>query len=249
MKSSEMKVFSTILQAQSSRTPLLAVLVDPDKDYYYALCPYLHDVDMLFVGGSTGGCVDACVAYLRQHTLAPIVLFPGNVQQFTSSVDAVLFLTLLNSRRPEVLIEPHLQSAMAIYQSGVEAIPMGYILVDGERQSAVEIVSHCSPLSRDAIEKILSYAVTAQLLGKKLLYLEAGSGANTPVAIDTIRQVKQYIDIPLIVGGGIRDVQQMSQAFAAGADVVVIGNHFEQHPDQLPLFVKYKQDICRSIRR
>lgn len=245
MKSSKMSTSSSILHTIQANAPMLVVLVDPDKEYYHALCPYLQGVDMVFVGGSTGGNVDACVAHLRQSTTAPIVLFPGNAQQFTPSVDAVLFLTLLNSRRPEVLIEPHLQSAMVIHQSGVEVIPMGYVLVDGERKSAVEIVSHCTPVGRDAIDQIVCYALTAQLLGKQLVYLEAGSGAHTPISQEAIRAVKQQVDIPLIVGGGICTVEQMSAAFEAGADVVVIGNYFEQHANELPDFIQYKRDVCR----
>lgn len=249
MKSSKMSTSSMILHTIYTTAPVLVVLVDPDKDYYRALSPYLPLVDMVFVGGSTGGNVDVCVAHLRQYTTAPIVLFPGNIQQFTASVDAVLFLTLLNSRRPEVLIDPHLESAMAIYQSGVEVIPMGYVLVDGEHRSSVEIVSNCTPLSRNDEDQIVRYSVTAQLLGKQLLYLEAGSGAQTPIPMDAIRAVKQNINIPLIVGGGIRTVEQMLMAFSAGADVVVIGNHFEQHPEDLPIFIKQKHDICRLIRK
>jgi putative glycerol-1-phosphate prenyltransferase len=245
MKSSKMNLSSSILHSIQAHAPLLVVLVDPDKECYHKLCPYLQDVDMVFVGGSTGGNVDACVAHLRKSTSAPIVLFPGNAQQFTSSVDAVLFLTLLNSRRSEVLIEPHLQSSMAIHQSGVEAIPMGYVLVDGERKSAVEIVSHCTPVDRDAVDQIVCYSVTAQLLGKQLVYLEAGSGANTPISQEVIRAVREQIAIPLIVGGGIRTIDQMAAAYVAGADVVVIGNYFEQHADELPNFIKHKRDICR----
>jgi putative glycerol-1-phosphate prenyltransferase len=134
---------------------------------------------------------------------------------------------------------------MVIHQSGVEVIPMGYVLVDGERKSAVEIVSRCTPVGRDAIDQIVCYALTAQLLGKQLVYLEAGSGAHTPISLEAIRAVKQQIDIPLIVGGGICTVEQMSAAFVAGADVVVIGNYFEQHANELPDFIQYKRDVCR----
>lgn len=245
MNSDEMSVLSTILCHQKTAQPLLAVLVDPDKrDSYLALLPFLGDVDLVLVGGSTGGQIEACLSDLRRHTSAPLVLFPGNTAQFTPMADALLFLTLLNSRRAEVLIEPHIQTAITIRHSGIEAIPMGYILLDGDRQSAVQMVTGCTPIAQKAVEDVVRHAVAGQLLGKQLIYLEAGSGAQTPVSAQVVRAVREVIDIPLIVGGGITSVQQMLDAFAAGANVVVIGNYFEQHPQSLLTFLQAKQSYC-----
>ena len=247
MNSDKMSVLSTIQHHQQSAKPLLAVLVDPDKrDRYSALLPYLREVDLVLVGGSTGTQIEECVALLRQHTSVPLVLFPGNTAQFTPMADALLFLTLLNSRRAEVLIEPHVQAAITIRQSGIETIPMGYILVDGDRQSAVERVSGCTPIARQAVTDVVSHAVAGQLLGKQLIYIEAGSGAKTPVSIDTVRAVRQAIDVPLIVGGGITTEQQMLLVFSAGANIVVVGNHFEQHPEDLPRFLLAKQSYVHT---
>ena len=242
MKSIEMTVLSSILHHQSAATPILAVLVDPDKrDAYMALLPYIKEVDMIFVGGSTGAHAEECVELLRQYTAAPIILFPGNTKQFTPSADALLFLTLLNSRRAEVLIEPHVQTAMTIRNSGIEVIPMGYILIDGERKSSVEIVSHCTPIAQNAVDDIIRHAVAGQLLGKQLIYLEAGSGAQRNISIETIRMVRENITVPLVVGGGITSVEQMCLAFRAGANIVVIGNHFERYPNELPIFIHAKK--------
>jgi putative glycerol-1-phosphate prenyltransferase len=242
MKSIEMTVLSSILHHQSAATPILAVLVDPDKrDAYMALLPYIKEVDMIFVGGSTGTHAEECVELLRQYTAAPIILFPGNTKQFTPSADALLFLTLLNSRRAEVLIEPHVQTAMTIRNSGIEVIPMGYILIDGERKSSVEIVSHCTPIAQNAVDDIIRHAVAGQLLGKQLIYLEAGSGAQRNISIETIRMVRENITVPLVVGGGITSVEQMCLAFRAGANIVVIGNHFERYPNELPIFIHAKK--------
>ena len=247
MNSDKMSVLSTIQHHQQSAKPLLAVLVDPDKrDRYSALLPYLREVDLVMVGGSTGTQIEECVALLRQHTSAPLVLFPGNTAQFTPMADALLFLTLLNSRRAEVLIEPHVQSAITIRQSGIETIPMGYILVDGERQSAVERVSGCTPIAQGAVVNVINHAVAGQLLGKQLIYLEVGSGAKTPVSTEIIRAVRQVIDVPLIVGGGITTEQQMLSAFSAGANIVVVGNHFEQHPEALPRFLQTKRSYIHG---
>lgn len=241
MNSKKMNILSTILHSKQASHPLLAVLIDPDKrDRYSALLPYIGEADIVLVGGSTGTQIEDCIMELRRHTSAPLVLFPGNTAQFTSKADALLFLTLLNSRRAEVLIEPHIQAATTIRYSGIETIPMGYILVDGERQSAVERVSGCTPIAREAISDIVSHAVAGQLLGKQLIYLEAGSGAKTPVSTETICTVREAIDIPLIVGGGITSEQEMLAAFSAGANIVVIGNHFERHPEALPRFLQAK---------
>lgn len=241
MNSTKMSVLSTILHHQQTAQPLLAVLIDPDKrECYSAILPYLEDVELVLVGGSTGTQIEDCISELRQYTSAPLVLFPGNAAQFTPRADALLFLTLLNSRRADILIEPHVQVATTIRHSGIETIPMGYILVDGERESAVERVSGCTPIAQEATFDIVSHAVTGQLLGKKLIYLEAGSGAKTPVFTETIRIVREAIDIPLIVGGGITYEQEMLAAFSAGANIVVIGNHFELHPEALPRFLQAK---------
>lgn len=233
-----MNILSHIVKHKQQCSPLLAVLIDPNKqDAYTSLLPYLHEVNLIFVGGSTGQSTEPCIASIRQHTLAPIVLFPGNIAQFSPNADALLFLSLLNAHTADMLITPHIQIAQQVIQSGIESIPMGYILIDGERKSTVEIVSNCKPIPQSDINRIISTALAGQLLGKQLIYLEAGSGAQKPISTDIIHAVHQRLQVPLIIGGGIRTPQAMLQALQAGADIVVIGNHFEQHPEQLPLFI------------
>lgn len=237
-----MAIIHEILSAKEKARKLLVVLIDPDKpSTIEALSPYLSLPDLIFVGGSTGAQTETCVAQLRQYTSRPILLFPGNIAQFTPSADALLFLTLLNAQIPEVLIYPHIQVAQQVLRSGIETIPMGYILVDGERKSSVEIATNCIPIPQDEIDKVVSVAVAGQLLGKSLIYIEAGSGALTPVSADLIRAVREQLQVPLIVGGGITTPDAMIRAFDAGADIVVIGNHFEQHPDEIEDFVRIKQ--------
>ena len=232
-----MSILSTIRANKSQHKPMLAVLIDPDKqDAYLSLLPFIKDVDFIFIGGSTGETIEPCIATLRKHTDVPLVLFPGNIAQISPKADALLFLSLLNSQNAEMLITPHIAVAKSVVDSGIESIPMGYILLDGERKSSVEIVSKCTPLPQNNIEKIVSTALAGQLLGKQLIYLEAGSGAKRIVSAEIIRAVKKQLHIPLIVGGGIRSTDAMLQAFQAGADIVVIGNHFEQHPEELPHF-------------
>lgn len=238
-----MAVMQEILSAQSNARKLLVVLIDPDKPVAIeALFPYLCLPDLIFVGGSTGEQTDTCVTQLRQYTTRPILLFPGNIAQFTPTADALLFLTLLNAQTPDVLINPHIQVAQEVLRSGIETIPMGYILVDGERKSSVEIATKCTPIPQNNVDKIVSMAIVGQLLGKSLIYLEAGSGAHTPVSPDIIRAVRAQLQLPLIIGGGITTPQAMLRAYEAGADMVVIGNHFEQYPDEIADFVRIKQD-------
>ena len=238
-----MSVYSTILSHKQQATKLLAILIDPDKEQAYRpLLSELNHADLILVGGSTGGNIEPCIAALRAHTDAPLVIFPGNVAQFSPDADALLFLTLLNARTADMLIDPHVQMAMPILQSGIESIPMGYILIDGGRKSSVEKVSHCTPIPQDEVDRIVATAVAGQLLGKQLIYLEAGSGAKARVSTDIIRAVRAQLQVPLIVGGGICTPEAMLQAFDAGADIVVVGNHFEQHPDEMGDFIRIKRE-------
>ncbi len=227
---------------------MLAVLLDPastSEEQMNALrSDTLADVDFLFVGGSgLEQPIDNFVLQLKKQTQTPIVLFPGSLQQFTPCADALLFLSLLSGRNPEMLIENQIRAARAVHESKIDTVPMGYILIDGGKTSAVEQVSGTTAISATDINTIIDTALAGQLLGMQLIYLEAGSGARTPVAPATIKQVRAAIDIPLIVGGGICTIEQMQDAYAAGADIVVIGNHFEAHPKDIPLFAQHKTTL------
>ena len=238
-----MAIIQQIVSAKAQSRKLLVVLIDPDKPAAVeAVCPYLSLPDMIFIGGSTGDQCETCIAQLRQTTERPIMLFPGNIAQFTPTADALLFLSLLNARTPDVLIQPHIHIAQQVLQSGIETIPMGYILIDGDRKSSVEIATKCTPIPQSNIREIVSTAIAGQLLGKQLIYLEAGSGAKTPISAEIIHAVRAQLSVPLIVGGGITTSEAMLRAFDAGADVVVIGNHFEQNPDEIDEFVRIKQE-------
>ena len=238
-----MAIIQQIVSAKAQSRKLLVVLVDPDKPAAVeAVYPYLSLPDMIFIGGSTGDQCETCIAQLRQTTERPIMLFPGNIAQFTPTADALLFLSLLNARTPDVLIQPHIHIAQQVLQSGIETIPMGYILIDGDRKSSVEIATRCIPIPQNNIREIVSTAIAGQLLGKQLIYLEAGSGAKTPISAEIIRAVRAQLSVPLIVGGGITTPEAMLHAFEAGADVVVIGNYFEQNPDEIDEFVRIKQE-------
>ncbi len=230
-----------IIASRQQGQKRLALLLDPEKADLAAL-PLVADYlpDYVFVGGSTGTDTDAFVCQLRQHTDLPIILFPGSALQFSPHADALLFLSLLSGRNAETLVGQQIRIARAVRQSGIESIPMGYILIDGGKETAVQRVTRTRPIPQTDISQIIDTAIAAELLGKQMVYLEAGSGAETPVSTEIILSVRNHITIPLIVGGGIRTTEQMTAAFSAGADLVVIGNHFESHPEQLTSF-------CRAV--
>lgn len=230
-----MKVLDHILGMRKSGRKMLAVLLDPEK--FDADCGLdLELADMVFVGGSTGSVSPGLIDKIRSVTTRPIVLFPGNVQQFCDKADAILFFSVLSSRNPDLLIGRQMEAAEPIYRSGIESIPMGYVLIDGGISTSVVCASHSDPIPQSDIQRITITALTGQLMGQQLIYLEAGSGAKTPVSSDIIRSVRSMLHIPLIVGGGICSTHQLRAAYDAGADVVVIGNWLEQHPQDLTLF-------------
>ena len=231
-----MNVQRFIQQAKQSGRKLLAILLDPEKVSMTYLQTYVAGADLLLIGGSTGSASDTLMRRLRAMTDKPLVLFPGQLSQLTPEADAVLFLSVLSSRNWEMVLGRQLAAARQVRSSGLESIPMGYILIDGGNRSSVARESDSQPLAADDVERIVDTAVTAELLGKALIYLEAGSGARVPVSETTIRAVRDMVSVPLIVGGGICTPEQMTQAFRAGADIVVIGNHFEQHPEEVKNF-------------
>ncbi len=228
----------------------LALLLDPEKADLSALpisadcCP-----DYIFVGGSTGGDTTPFVRALKEklslsgkvgHGRPPIILFPGNAAQFTPEADAILYLSLLSGDNPEYLVTQQIRSARRIHNSSVEVIPTAYILIDGGVETSTMRVTGTKPLNPSDLPTIIDTCIAAELMGKKAIYLEAGSGAKVPVSPDIIREVRKHTSLTLIVGGGIRTPEAMNAAYDSGADIVVIGNHFESHPKELANFVRSK---------
>lgn len=227
---------------------MFALLIDPEKASDEWLHQIMSTVDgqqsivnsqlFIFVGGSQlrESAFDV-VEKIKSLTSIPVIMFPGDTSQFADNVDALLFLSLASGRNSKYLIEQHIDAAQTIKKSGVECISTGYILIDGGKHTAVERISNTSPYSTDNIQLITNTALACELLGHKIIYLEAGSGANHPVPQNIIKATRETISIPLIVGGGIKTPQQMLSAFDSGADLVVVGNHLESHPDDLSLFL------------
>lgn len=212
----------------------LALLVDPDKYSQESLALFVELAketlpDCIMVGGSlVAGSVEQVVQYIKSHTNIPVVLFPGNSHQLCNEADALLLLSLLSGRNADFLIGQHVVAAKAIRDSGIESISTGYILIDGGCSTSVEYMSNTKPIPRDKVEIIVATAIAGELIGNRMVYLEAGSGAINPVSKEAIQAVRQAISLPIIVGGGIRTVEQAKDAYLAGADMIVVGNALEK---------------------
>ena len=213
----------------------LAVLIDPDKMALEALPAFMIKVNRskathIFVGGSVveNGATQQLVALLKTLTTLPVVIFPGDVSQITADADAILFLSLISGRHPEYLIGKHVEAVSKLNNTNLEVIPTGYILVENGKETSVQKVTGTRPMSRGNINLIANTAKAGEYLGMQMIYLEAGSGAKHPVGAKIIKAVKNIVQIPVIVGGGIRSLEQVEEAYNAGAWMVVIGTAFEE---------------------
>ncbi|MCB0382698.1 MAG: geranylgeranylglyceryl/heptaprenylglyceryl phosphate synthase [Psychroserpens sp.] len=228
-------VYSHIKYSISKGERLLAVLIDPDKMTKNMVAGFFKNVNAsmashIFVGGSTvtDEATESLVIEIKKHTNLPIVLFPGDVSQITNEADALLFLSLISGTNPEYLIGKHIQAVSKLKTSNLEVIPTGYILIENGKQTSVERVTQTKPLARANIQHIVDTAKAGEFLGMQFIYLEAGSGALHPIPSKIISSVKKELHIPLIVGGGIRSITQLEEAYNSGADLVVIGTAFEE---------------------
>lgn len=213
-----------------------AVLIDPDKvnggilEKYIALERKCR-IDYYFVGGSlvVKGKLNETIRYLKSNSDVPVVIFPGSAMQVCNIADAILLLSLISGRNPDLLIGRHVEAAPVISKAGLEAVPVGYMLIDGGKPTSVSYMSNTTPIPADKPDIAVATAMAGQMLGLKLIYMDAGSGAVFHIPTKMIRQVKQNITLPLIVGGGIRTPDQARDCCAAGADIIVAGTVLEQN--------------------
>lgn len=230
------KVYNNIQSAVLKAEKLLAVLIDPDKFCSKNIYSFIKKIEAsiathIFVGGSIvdDGVTEVLVKEIKKLTKIPVVLFPGAIEQITDKADALLFLSLISGRNPDYLIGKHVKAVSKLKGTNLEVIPTGYILIENGKKTSVERVTKTQPIPRRQIHKIIDTAKAGELLGMKLIYLEAGSGAILPVTNNIISLVKKELQVPLIVGGGIKNSQQLNEAYKSGADLVVIGNAFEEN--------------------
>lgn len=248
-----MTIYNSILQSISEENRLLAVLIDPEKMPLTNVSKFVRNIHQsvathIFVGGSTDkeNQMESLIHEIKKYTTLPVILFPGSSKQVAKNADGILFLSLLSGRNPEYLIEHQVNSALEIHNSDLEVIPTGYILIDGGKETSVQRVTNTYPIPANNYQEIVKTALAGQYTGKKIIYLEAGSGALKPVSSEAIQYVKNELQIPIIVGGGIRSKHQIENAYNAGADIVVIGTAFEE---DISFFNQLKKEpINENIR-
>lgn len=232
-----MPIYQDIIQSTKQGNKQLAVLVDPDKLLNKDIENLARNaadasVDYFFVGGSllVNNELDHCIKTLKANSHIPVILFPGNTMQMSWQADAILFLSLISGRNAEMLIGRHVIAAPYLKLSPLEVISCGYMLVESGKTTAVQYMSNTMPIPSDKMDIAICTAMAGEMLGLKMIYLEAGSGALQSIPMQLIEQVKQNINIPLLAGGGLRSPEQARAAAAAGADIVVIGTAFEKNP-------------------
>ncbi|GAB3178302.1 phosphoglycerol geranylgeranyltransferase [Telluribacter humicola] len=233
---------STLLtEKQAEGRKSFAVLLDPDKVDIATFPDFLQyaqgeGVDFFFVGGSlvTHYAIDQLIAAIHAHTPIPAILFPGSSLHIDPSADAILLLSLISGRNPELLIGQHVIAAPILRKSGIEILPTGYMLVESGKLTTVSYISNTIPIPRDKPSVAACTALAGEMLGLRYMYLDAGSGAQEPVPPAMIKAVSDVTSTPLIVGGGINTAEKAYLALEAGADVVVVGNGIERNPNLLP---------------
>ena len=229
------RLYQQLLEKKNKGQKSFAVLIDPDKvndakiDQLTELATAAK-ADYLFVGGSLviSNHLDKVVQRIKQNCSIPAILFPGSPSQISIHADGLLYLSLISGRNPELLIGQHVISAAAVKQSGLEIISTGYMVIDGGAPTTVSYISNAAPVPADKNEIAMCTAMAGEMLGMKVIYMDAGSGAKRAVSESMIEKVAQSIEIPLIVGGGITDPEKAYRNCKAGADVLVIGNAIEK---------------------
>ncbi|MEW6469283.1 MAG: geranylgeranylglyceryl/heptaprenylglyceryl phosphate synthase [Bacteroidota bacterium] len=227
-----MSIYEKITRSRQAGKKLFALLIDPDKFNPLAVkAAAAARADIILLGGSRirKGSFQRCVSAVKSLTGIPLVIFPGSHRQVSSGADALLLLSLISGRNAEYLIGQHVRAAPAIKRSRTEVIPTGYMLINGARVSATQRVTRTRPIPANHIRQAVSTALAGELLGMKLIYLEAGSGARSTVPARLLREVRKSISVPLIAGGGIDSPRKAMQVLQAGADVVVVGNGAEKN--------------------
>lgn len=236
-----MKILDTLKERHRQGKKSIAVLVDPDKIEGPGQINHLLNlasencIDFLFVGGSlvTTTNLSEVVQEIKDNVGIPVVLFPGNSIQVDPSADAILFLSLISGRNPDLLIGQHVVAAPILRNNRIEVMPTGYILINSGKITSVAYISNTMPIPDDKYSLAACTAMAGEMLGLQLIYLDAGSGAEKEISPKMISTVRKAVELPLIVGGGINTPQKAIAALEAGADMIVVGNALEKNPNLL----------------
>jgi putative glycerol-1-phosphate prenyltransferase len=237
---SENRVFEQIQANHNRGKKMMAMLIDPDKQEVTQLLQLIekanvHGLDYFFIGGSLlyKDHLNETLDLIKSHSNIPTVLFPGSVMQVNPKADALLFISLISGRNPELLIGTHVIAAPYLRQSGIETIATGYMLIESGRMTTAHYVSGSMPIPSNKPEIAACTAMAGEMLGLKIMYLDGGSGADVPVSAAMIQEVRKSVSTPIIVGGGIKTVHDVRTALDAGADIIVVGNSLETQPNLL----------------
>jgi len=230
-----MNIYNYILENKKKGKKLFSILVDPDKQDETALLNIIEKAtaakaDFFFVGGSllTHDSLDSCLTTLKKNSDIPVILFPGNAMQVNDKADGILFLSLISGRNAEMLIGKQVITAPILKQSSLEILPTGYMLIDSGEPTTVSYMSNTTPIPAEKNAVATCTAMAGEMLGLKLIFMDAGSGAKNPISETMIASVRKTIDVPLIVGGGISDGGKAIANCKAGADIIVVGNAIEK---------------------
>ena len=229
------KIYHSFTDRKCINRKSFAVLIDPDKVNDESMKELIHlsteaQIDYFFVGGSLviSTYLDECIQNIKANSDIPVILFPGSPAQVSKYADALLYLSLISGRNPELLIGQHVVSAPVVKQSGLEIIPTGYMVIDGGAPTTVSYISNAAPLPADKNEIAMCTAMAGEMLGMNLIYMDAGSGAKHAISESMIQKVSSCIEIPLIIGGGITTAEKAYLNCKAGADIIVVGNAIEK---------------------
>ncbi|MBK7099037.1 MAG: geranylgeranylglyceryl/heptaprenylglyceryl phosphate synthase [Sphingobacteriales bacterium] len=232
----KMNIYNALAEKKKNKQKSFAVLIDPDGVNTSSLTKLVDlanssEVDYFLIGGSLvlTNHLDEVIQQIKSSSEIPVILFPGSPWQVSKYADALLYLSLISGRNPELLIGQHVLSAAQVKNSGLEILPTGYIVVDGGAATTVSYISNAAPIPADKNDIAVCTAMAGEMLGLKVMYMDAGSGAKNPITEDMIKAVSQNIEAPVFVGGGILSAERAYQNCKAGADIIVIGNAIEKN--------------------
>lgn len=243
--------YPSLVNKKKQHQKSFAVLIDPDGVSIHTIDHLIHlsmeaGVDYFFIGGSlvTTQHLDDVINRIKQLCAIPVVLFPGSPSQVSKEADALLLLSLISGRNPDLLIGQHVVSAPMLKASGLEIVPTGYIVIDGGVPTSVSYMSNSAPIPNDKTNIAVCTALAGEMLGLHCIYMDAGSGAKQPIISEMIKAVSSQINIPLIIGGGIKTPEAAIAACHAGADIIVVGNAIEKNPQ---LILRISEAVHQSI--
>jgi len=230
-----MSVYQKLLDVKDEKGAGFLVLLDPDRMSVPEIVTLAKKSEK---GGADGFLVgsslllstrfDEAVKEIKANVRVPVIIFPGNATQVSRYADAILFLSLISGRNPHLLIGEQVKAAPAIKEFGLEPIPTGYLIIESGKTTSVQFMSNTQPIPKNKPDIVKAHALAAEYLGMRFVFLEAGSGADNAVPDDIIREVKEFISIPIIVGGGVKDPEVAYKKVKSGASFVVIGNFLEE---------------------